>query len=92
MAHDDTEKAQLLNDIFTAARSLASVLDNTQRSLRVTFNPAALTSAATQSGTWNAGSVASMGDTTATSSMNDANLNQDSLNFVQAFTANTVRS
>ena len=86
MAHDDTEKAQLMKDILTAAKALASVVNNNQ-SLRVTFNPAALTSAATQSGAWNA-DLQGVGGL----SMNDANLDQRNLISMQTFITNTVRS
>lgn len=87
MAHDDNEKAQLLADIWAAAQTFIGVVDNA-KSVRVTFNPAALTSAATQSGAWNMGSVYGI----VTDSMNDANLSQDNLNAIQAFNHNTVRS
>ena len=86
MAHDDTEKTVLMKDILAAVRSLASAVNNNQ-SLRVTFNPAALTSAATQSGSWTAG-VQAIGGIT----MNDASLSQDNLMTAQTFINNTVRS
>lgn len=89
MVHDDADKAAVMNDIWALAKTFTDVVD-TIKSLRVTFTPVALTSAATQSGAWNAGQQSiggGVGD-----SMNETSLNQDTLMADYSFIHNMVRS
>jgi hypothetical protein len=90
MVHDDADKAAVMNDIWAFAKTFTEVVDNI-KSLRVTFTPVAMTSAATQSGSWTTG-LQGVGDTANQQSMNDASLNQETLTVDYAFIHNTVRS
>jgi hypothetical protein len=78
-------KSDVLSEIFTAVRALAATV-NPNQSLRVTFNPAALTSAVTQSASWTMG-LQGVGGL----SMNDANLTMQNDAALQTFSGNVGR-
>lgn len=90
MVHDDADKTAVMNDIWALAKTFTEVVDNI-KSLRVTFTPVALTSAATQSASWTMGAQ-SLGDTANQQSMNETSFNQDTLTVDYSFIHNTVRS